>query len=208
VSPVKKIPITLAAENWSDPVEVDYAANDTVWQFFDVSRPEIFSDEIRIYYALCVYDNEVKNGGHSQLIHNLLVWDQLWVLDEFTIGADMIGATGFAALAMDYLNWLIANPVTAGQQTGFEGGRAPELDDFDDAYMDLDDNLLQELTKLKNVSVDASEAAFLDECVGRTGRWHSDLAALRIIWLGRSSLLEFVTEAEREKMIADLPRAP
>jgi hypothetical protein len=203
MSLVNEIPVALDPSDWSLPVEVDYAADATAWAFFNGSSPYKFSDEVRRYYALCIFDNEVKNGGHSQLIHNLLVLDQLWVLDEFPLGAEMIGAKGFSALSTDYLNWLIANPEIAGRQTGFEGGRAPELDDFDNAYMDLDDNLLPELTQLKNASVDPTEIAFLDNCVDRIGVWTSDLVALRIMWLKHSGLVKFVSPSDRDRLIAD-----
>lgn len=88
-------------------------------------------------YHADYYLAQVNNGGHSQFIHNSRVHaETTW--RNAAAGLTAMGATRHAAILDDMLAWARANPAAVEAQTGFEGGRAPELDALDERFYALE----------------------------------------------------------------------
>ena len=191
---IKSLPIRADHLDWSDPAAVDELAFSSLLALKAHVPANQLDEKLRWYYALSDYDFEVKNGGHSQLIHNLLASDELWVLDDFPLAAEAIGAEAFGQLAQEYVDWLIAHPDIAASQTGFQGGRASELDRFDARYMRLDSHSEAALIELRELPCDADEAEYLDDASSRAEAWQSDFGTLKAIWLKRSGIVVALDE--------------
>lgn len=174
-------------------------ANDVAYETWERAHDLLFatskipiSNEILNFYSLGYYKAQVYNGGHSQLVANMDVGNEIrspFLIKGFMAGAVMVGAPKFAAIAEDFNNWLQNNPIEAAKQTGFEGDRAYFLDNLDDKFSQLNESMLSQLVELKSSSKDALEVEYIQECIDRAGIWSGDLDALEMVWLLRSNLI-------------------
>lgn len=85
-----------------------------------------------------LYSAEVKNGGHSQFIHNAGQEFDAMVANA-RAGLTAAGAKGQLATLEKMSVWVAEHPEEAEGQTGFEGGRDDFLDTLDDAFYDADE---------------------------------------------------------------------
>lgn len=76
------------------------------------------------------YLGQVENGGHSQFIGNRLD-DIRVVVPSIRAGLVEMAAEKHVAVLDGLTEWMRANPAKIGKQTGFSGGRAPELNELD-----------------------------------------------------------------------------
>ncbi|HSM41951.1 MAG TPA: DUF4375 domain-containing protein [Afifellaceae bacterium] len=95
-------------------------------------RDEISQKALGAYHA-DYYLAQVNNGGHSQFIRNCgrnapFVWA------DASAGLEAMGASDQAGLLDRMITWAEANPEKVARQTGFNGGRAAELDELDTAF--------------------------------------------------------------------------
>jgi hypothetical protein len=96
-----------------------------------------------------VYDCEIKNGGHSQYIHNINVGVSPKEAREKCLsaydGLVAMGAAEHSDVLRQMIAWTDANPNEVDEQTGFEGGRAEELEALDTEFYKLirDDAIIQ-----------------------------------------------------------------
>ncbi|QND65555.1 DMP19 family protein [Mesorhizobium loti] len=107
--------------------------------------PEINPKAMQVYHAHW-YSSEIKNGGHSQFIHNAGQEIDAMIANA-RAGLTASGAKGQLATLEKMSAWVAEHPDKAAEQTGFEGGRDDFLDTLDDAFYDADkavpmDNLL------------------------------------------------------------------
>jgi hypothetical protein len=79
------------------------------------------------------YLAQVLNGGHSQFIHNCFQ-NLPFVVEDVRAGLTGMEARAFLPIFEQAAAWIIANPEEAKKQTGFEGGRAPFLDELDTQF--------------------------------------------------------------------------
>ncbi|MFS8184960.1 DUF4375 domain-containing protein [Pseudovibrio denitrificans] len=92
------------------------------------SPDTVLRDFVDLYY-LDFYDAQVRNGGHSQFIHNS--FDNLFSnLERAERAAKMIGFPKLANLVHRCHTFCINNPEETAEQNGFSQ-RAAELDDLD-----------------------------------------------------------------------------
>jgi hypothetical protein len=91
-------------------------------------RDELLQKALQVYHA-DYYLEQVNNGGHSQFIHNSRSIAQ-HVCSDALNGLDAMNAP-HAAVLRSMMTWVAAHPDEAKLQTGFEGGRAPYLDELD-----------------------------------------------------------------------------
>jgi hypothetical protein len=101
------------------------------------TRDEMPARAMQAYHA-DLYLAQVKNGGHSQFIHN--IDDNLAnvVADTRAALAEM-KADRHLAILERMVEWVRDNPAEASRQSGFEGGRSPFLDKLDMALYEADD---------------------------------------------------------------------
>ncbi|GLR43062.1 DMP19 family protein [Mesorhizobium amorphae] len=99
--------------------------------------PEINPKAMQVYHAHW-YSSEVKNGGHSQFIHNAGQEIDAMVANA-RAGLAASGAKGQLATLEKMSAWVAEHPDEAAKQTGFEGGRDGLLDTLDDAFYDADE---------------------------------------------------------------------
>ncbi len=101
---------------------------------------EIPANSVRAQ-AINRYMAEVMNGGHHQYIHNCLastnesseiVWQSI------ADGLSAIGADAHLEIFLQMRGWVGANPLESQAQTGFEGGRAEDLDELDRRFHELE----------------------------------------------------------------------
>ncbi|MDX8513648.1 DMP19 family protein [Mesorhizobium captivum] len=99
--------------------------------------PEINPKAMQVFHADW-YSSEVKNGGHSQFIHNAGS-----EIDTTTAnaraGLSACGAKGQLVTLEKMSAWVAEHPHEAAKQTGFEGGRDDFLDTLDDAFYEADE---------------------------------------------------------------------
>ncbi|MBZ9851417.1 DMP19 family protein [Mesorhizobium sp. CA14] len=99
--------------------------------------PEINPKALQVFHA-DQYSLEVKNGGHSQFIHN--AGSEIdTVIANARAGLGACGAKGQLATLEKMSAWIAKHPDEAAKQTGFEGGRDDFLDTLDDAFYEADD---------------------------------------------------------------------
>ncbi|TIR14681.1 MAG: DUF4375 domain-containing protein [Mesorhizobium sp.] len=89
------------------------------------------------------YSLEVKNGGHSQFIHNAGSEIHTMIANA-RAGLSACGAKGQLATLEKMSAWIAKHPDEAAKQTGFEGGRDDFLDALDDAFYEADDAMPME----------------------------------------------------------------
>jgi hypothetical protein len=98
--------------------------------------PEIDPKAMQVLHADS-YSSEVKNGGHSQFIHN--AGQEIGaMIANARAGLTACGAKGQLASLEKMSAWIAEHPDEAAEQTGFEGGRDEFLDTLDDAFYDAD----------------------------------------------------------------------
>lgn len=84
------------------------------------------------------YSSEVKNGGHSQFIHN--AGQEIGaMIANARAGLTACGAKGQLATLEKMSGWIADHPDEAAEQTGFEGGRDDFLDTLDHAFYVADE---------------------------------------------------------------------
>jgi len=99
--------------------------------------PEINPKAMQVYHAHW-YSSEVKNGGHSQFIHNA-GHEIGTMIANARAGLTASGAKGQLATLEKMSAWVAEHPDKAAKQTGFEGGRDDFLDTLDDAFYDAEE---------------------------------------------------------------------
>ncbi|WP_170950227.1 DUF4375 domain-containing protein [Mesorhizobium sp. WSM3864] len=99
--------------------------------------PEINPKAMQVFDADW-YSSEVKNGGHSQFIHNAGSEIDTTIANA-RAGLSACGAKGQLATLEKMSAWVAKHPDEAARQTGFEGGRDDFLDTLDDAFYEADD---------------------------------------------------------------------
>jgi len=87
----------------------------------------------RQFFHTYLYGLEVTNGGHSQFIRNYRGHFDKITSDARSALAGMRATNHLAALEQ-MIAWVREHPEEAGEQTGFEGGRADFLDGLDDLF--------------------------------------------------------------------------
>lgn len=100
-------------------------------------HPEINPKAMQVFHADW-YSSEVKNGGHSQFIHNAGREIDTTIANA-RAGLSACGATRQLATLEKMSAWVARNPDEAAKQTGFEGGRDDFLDTLDDAFYEADE---------------------------------------------------------------------
>lgn len=89
------------------------------------------------------YSSEVKNGGHSQFIHN--ADEEIYpMIANAKAALIACGAEGQLATLEKMSAWVARHPDKAAKQTGFEGGRDDFLDTLDDAFYEADEAVVME----------------------------------------------------------------
>ncbi|TIV96974.1 MAG: DUF4375 domain-containing protein [Mesorhizobium sp.] len=99
--------------------------------------PEINPKAMQVFHADW-YSSEVKNGGHSQFIHNAAREIDAMIANA-RAGLSACGANGQLATLEKMSAWVLKHPDKAATQTGFEGGRDDFLDTLDDAFYEADE---------------------------------------------------------------------
>ncbi|MDX8439851.1 DMP19 family protein [Mesorhizobium australafricanum] len=99
--------------------------------------PEINPKAMQVFHAHW-YSSEVKNGGHSQFIHNAGREIDTTIANA-RAGLSACGATRQLATLEKMSAWVARHPDKAAKQTGFEGGRDEYLDTLDDAFYETDE---------------------------------------------------------------------
>jgi hypothetical protein len=106
-------------------------------------RPEELSQHAMQFYRAYLYYLEVPNGGHSQYIHNISVGiepdEAREIFATAHAGLMAMGAMAQADILHKMIVWVDANPESAGEQTGFEGGLADDLEPLDQAFYDAEE---------------------------------------------------------------------
>jgi hypothetical protein len=103
---------------------------------------EINPKAMQVFHADC-YSTEVKNGGHSQFIHNAGSEIDAMIANA-RAGLSACGAKGQLATLEKMSAWVAKHPDKAATQTGFEGGRDDFLNTLDDAFYEADDAMPME----------------------------------------------------------------
>lgn len=101
------------------------------------SRFEIPQKAMQAYHA-DFYLAQVLNGGHSQFIHNSF-GNLPFVVKDTRAALEGMKADALLAIFERAASWIEANPEEVKKQTGFEGGRAPLLDELDTAFYKAND---------------------------------------------------------------------
>ena len=99
--------------------------------------PEINPKAMQVFHA-DQYSLEVKNGGHSQFIHNAGGEIDTMIANA-RAGLSACRAKGQLATLEKMSAWIAEHPDEAAKQTGFEGGRDDFLDTLDDAFYEADE---------------------------------------------------------------------
>lgn len=99
-------------------------------------RDEISQKALHVYHA-DYYLAQVNNGGHSQFIRNCGA-NAPFVWADARAGLEAMGAANHADLLARMIAWAEEHPDEATSQTGFEGGRAGELDELDTAFYETE----------------------------------------------------------------------
>src|SRR5262245_6538776 len=100
------------------------------------TRSEIPAKAMQAYHA-DFYLAQVKNGGHSQFIHNSHN-NLSFVLADVRAGLSGMKAQAHLAIMERMVAWIAQNPDEASKQTRFRGGRAPLLDELDTLFYKTD----------------------------------------------------------------------
>ncbi|MGX9145418.1 DMP19 family protein [Mesorhizobium sp. 128a] len=99
--------------------------------------PEIDPKAMQVLHADS-YSSEVKNGGHSQFIHN--AGQEIGtMIANARAGLTACGAKGQLATLEKMSGWIADHPDEVAEQTGFEGGRDDFLDTLDHAFYAADE---------------------------------------------------------------------
>ncbi len=100
------------------------------------SRFEIHPKAMQAFHC-DFYLAQVNNGGHSQFIHNSF-GNLPFVVIDVREGLTGMGAKGHLSALERMATWIAQNPDDVSKQTGFEGGRAPLLDELDSLFYAAD----------------------------------------------------------------------
>jgi hypothetical protein len=139
------IPESFLAKVDSDPESLTHAALTCVVNLLSRGhyRPNELPPRAIQFYHAYMYYLEVPNGGHSQYIHNTRVGvepdEARDIFESAHAGLVAMGATVQANLLQKMMGWVDANPESADEQTGFEGGRAEELEPLDGEFYDAEE---------------------------------------------------------------------
>lgn len=96
------------------------------------ARFELIDKALQAFHS-DFYLAQVLNGGHSQFIHNCFQNLPI-VIEDVRAGLTAMNARAHLAIFEQAAAWIIANPEEVKKQTGFEGGRAPLLDELDTQF--------------------------------------------------------------------------
>lgn len=100
------------------------------------NRFEISQQAMQAYHG-DFYLAQVNNGGHSQFIHNCFA-NLSFVVNDVRGALTGMNAVATVPIFERMAAWVAQNPNEAKTQTGFEGGRAPELDELDTLFYGAD----------------------------------------------------------------------
>lgn len=127
------------AQDGGSPYELVQAIVDFVNAMTDAglySRSEIHPNAMQAFHS-DFYLAQVNNGGHSQFIHNCFA-NLPHVIADVRAGLAAMEAKDHLAIFERMAAWVVQNPGEVSKQTGFEGGRAPLLDELDDLFYAAD----------------------------------------------------------------------
>jgi hypothetical protein len=93
--------------------------------------PDTLRTDIADLYILSFYDGQVRNGGHSQFLHNSFQHRNSNI-ERALRAAEMLGLKGHTETLRACAAWCDANPEEAARQNGF-GIRAAALEPLDKA---------------------------------------------------------------------------
>ncbi len=96
------------------------------------SRFELVDKTLQAFHA-DFYLAQVLNGGHSQFIHNCFQ-NLPFVIEDVRAGLTGMNARAHLAIFEQAAAWIVSNPEEVKKQTGFQGGRAPILDELDTQF--------------------------------------------------------------------------
>ncbi|RUW95189.1 DUF4375 domain-containing protein [bacterium M00.F.Ca.ET.141.01.1.1] len=134
------VPRSIVDEANEEPFEVVFAVEKFIHSMVSEGlyrKWEINPKAMQVSHA-DLYSAEVKNGGHSQFIHNAgEEFDAMVANARAALTA--IGAKGQLAALEKMSTWVADHPDEAEEQTGFEGGRDDFLDTLDHAFYDADE---------------------------------------------------------------------
>ena len=100
------------------------------------SRFEIPAKALQAYHA-DFYLAQVNNGGHSQFIHNSH-GNLDYIVSDVRAALSGMQAQAHLSVMERMAAWIVQHPDEASKQTGFEGGRAPLLDQLDSLFYQAD----------------------------------------------------------------------
>jgi len=98
-------------------------------------REQIVLKALQAFHA-DFYLAQVNNGGHSQFIHNC-GGKAPPIYADAMVALRSCGADAQADILERMMVWEKENPVEAGSQTGFSGGRADTLDKLDTEFFEV-----------------------------------------------------------------------
>lgn len=127
--------------------------------------PETIHPDYADFYLLDFYSAQVRNGGHSQYIHNC--HEHLhYNLERAISGAKKIGTLELATVIENCAAWCKGHPDEAARQTGFDV-RASALDKLDSDFYSHEFSDQELETLLKNLPsdlrLDLKERLFVPE---------------------------------------------
>jgi len=134
------VPVIVPRSTVEEPFELVFAVEKFIHAMVSKGlyhHSEISPKAMQVSHA-DLYSAEVKNGGHSQFIHNAGQEFDTMVANA-RAGLTAAGAKGQLATLEDMSVWVAEHPEEAEGQTGFEGGRDDFLDTLDDAFYDADE---------------------------------------------------------------------
>lgn len=100
------------------------------------SRFELPAKAMQAYHA-DFYLAQVNNGGHSQFIHNSFA-NLPFIVKDVRAALEGMKADAVLAIFERMAAWVAQNPDEVTKQTGFDGGRAPLLDELDKLFYAAD----------------------------------------------------------------------
>ena len=134
------MPVIVPRSTVEEPFELVFAVEKFIHAMVSnglYRHSEISPKAMQVSHA-DLYSAEVKNGGHSQFIHNAGQEFDTMVANA-RAGLTAAGAKGQLATLEKMSVWVAEHPEEAEGQTGFEGGRDDFLDTLDDAFYDADE---------------------------------------------------------------------
>ncbi len=186
--------------------EIDYHAWELAYDLTEGKTVAPVSYDISDLYHFGFYKAQVRNGGHAQLVHNMDVQfrDPNIPIHGFVAMATRMGAPEFQELGRAFAKWIRDNPEEAQRQTGFDGGIADAMYEFDNWYSDINDGLRGALSLRLENTTDPRQASYITEVLGKKLVRTSNLCALEMLWVLNSGILRPVPDGSFESTFDEL----